>query len=186
MLQRTVLAIAFLTICPVAFAAPPPSFYAGASIGTGIDLDADDIGLSDFGLEDDEEWLKVYGGIRLGKVVGIEAAWHDFGEVRCCDQIVDAGFRVDLQGLSAAAVLSVPIKRLRLFVKAGVLAWEADGEVITIAGELPFALDGEDPMAGVGAEFELAEHFALRAEWEIFQVDKGELDSVSVGVQFRF
>jgi OmpA-OmpF porin, OOP family len=186
MLQRTVLVIAFLTITPAALAAPPPSFYAGAGIGTGIGLDATDLELSDFGIEDDQESWKVYGGIRLGRVFGIEAAWHDFGEIRCCDQIADAGFRLDIQGVSAAAVVSVPIKRLRLFAKAGVLAWEADGEVVTFAGELPFSVDGNDPMAGVGAEFELGEHFAVRAEWEIFQIDQGELDSVSAGVQYRF
>ncbi len=185
MWKRTVLLIALLAFSPVAQAAPL-SFYTGGSLGTGIGIDAGDLRLSDFGAETDDQTWKLFAGIGIGRIFGIEAAWHDFGTVSCCAQVADAGFDINLQGLSVAAVAGIPLNRLRLFAKAGLVAWEADGEVVTFSGPLPFSADGEDPMGGVGADFKVNKRLAVRAEWEVFKIDEGTLDSASVGVQYKF
>jgi hypothetical protein len=184
--KYTFVLILLLAASPAAEAAPL-NFYVGGSVGDKTDLDPSDfdVDVGDFGVEGDDTW-KVFAGLGIGRIFGVEAAWHDFGTVTCCDQVADAGFALDLTGVSVAAVAGIPISRLRLFAKAGFLAWEADGTLVTIAGAVPFTLDDEDPMGGVGVDLQLTRHFSIRAEWEVFKLAEGSLDIASVGVQYRF
>lgn len=187
MWRFTLIVAAFLAVTPAAQAGPL-KFYLGGSLGDGLDLDAADldIDLPELGIEREDRTWKVFGGIAVGRIFGAEAAYHDFGTVVCCEGLADAGFAVDVQGVSVNAMAGIPISRLRLFAKAGLISWEADGRLLTFAGPIPLTLDGEDPMGGVGADLKLTGHLSVRAEWEIFQIAEGELDVASLGVQYKF
>lgn len=181
--------VLFLALLALAAAAPaaPLSFYLGASLGgdSGVDPGDLDLDTGDFGVDTDRTW-KVFGGLGIGRILGVEAAWHDFGTATCCEGLVDAGFAVDLDGYSVAAVAGFPLSRLRLFAKVGVFSWQADGAIVTLAGETPVSLDGEDAMGGVGVDLKLTRHLSVRGEWELFELAGGSLDVASVGVQYRF
>lgn len=181
------LVTAFLVATPAAQAAPV-KFYIGGSLGDGIDLESVDIDvdLPDLEVRRNDETWKVFGGVGIGRFFGVEGAWHDFGRVTCCEGLSDAGFAVDVEGISVSAIAGIPISRFRLFAKAGLLSWEADGRLLTLAGPVPLSLDGEDPMGGVGADFNVTRHLTIRAEWELFQIAEGDLDVASVGLQYRF
>lgn len=181
----TAILVVLLASSPAAEAGP---FYVGGSLGDGANLDASDFDVNLGGLEadtDDRTW-KVFAGLGIGRIFGVEAAWHDFGTVSCCDLLSDGGFVVDVEGISAAVVAGIPLSRLRLFAKLGVFSWDVDGDAFTIAGPVPFSLDGEDAMGGVGADLKVTRHFSVRAELEVFEIAGGGLDIVSVGVQYRF
>jgi OOP family OmpA-OmpF porin len=187
MWRCTLVLTALLAVTSAAQAAPV-AFYLGGSLGDGLDLDSGDLDLDlpDIGLDREDSTWKVFGGIAIGRVFAVEGAWHDFGRVNCCEGLTDAGFSLDVQGASVNAVAGIPIYRFRLFAKVGLIAWEADGNLLTFSGPVPVSFDGEDPMGGVGADLKLTEHFFVRAEWEVFQIEEGELDVASVGVQWRF
>jgi hypothetical protein len=183
MLKRNVLFLAILLLASTVQAAPL-KIYVGASVGEGFDTDA---GLGDFGLDTDDQTFKLFAGVSLGRVLGVEAAWHDFGDVSCCTPpIADGGFDIGGEGVSVAAVAGLPIWRLRLFAKAGVIAWKVDGELETIAGRVAFEDSGEDPMAGVGVDLKLIKKLSVRAELEVFRIADDNVSVTSVGLQYRF
>lgn len=187
MWKYTLVLTALLAVTP-AVQAGPLKFYVGGSLGGGLNLDGGDLGLDlpDFGIDRDNQTWKVFGGIGIGRILGVEAAYHDFGTVVCCEGVADSGFRLDVEGVSVAGLAGIPIGRLRLFAKAGLLSWKADGRLLTFAGSVPLSLDGEDPMGGVGADLKVNEHWFVRAELELFRIDEGTLDIGSVGVQYKF
>lgn len=182
-----ILALLALSLAPSA-QARVINLYLGASLGNGVDLSADDLSLSfdDFKVDGDSTSKKLFVGVSLGRVFGVEAALHDFGSIDCCEGVADAGFSADVDGISAAVVAGFPVWRLRVFAKLGLIAWEVDGVLDSIAGGESFNLDGEDPMGGVGVDLKLTDHISVRAEVEAFKVADGSLDMASVGVQFKF
>ena len=46
--------------------------------------------------------------------------------------------------------------------------------------------DGSDAMFGLGVAYHLNEQFAIRAEWNVVDVDNGNLDMLSIGAQLNF
>lgn len=184
--------IVLLCIALLAFVstaeARPINIYLGLSAGEGVDLDDDDLDLDfdAFDLDNDDLSFKLFAGVSLGRTLGVEVALHNFGSLDCCDGVSDASLSADVDGISAALVAGFPVWRLRLFAKVGLLSWDVDGTLDSIAGDAPFKLDGEDPMAGVGADLKLTDHLSVRAELEVFKVADGSLNMASVGIQFKF
>ncbi len=148
--------------------------YFGGSLGQAtleVDrLDADDTG------------YKVFGGFRFLKFFGIEGDFVDYGNLDGSSSGVN--FEATVRSLDAFAVGIIPIKRFEIFGKAGAAAWDS-----RLSGSVPTEMDkasGFDFTYGVGAAFLVTEHFAVRAEWEAFQLDDDELSMTSVGLELRF
>jgi hypothetical protein len=50
-----------------------------------------------------------------------------------------------------------------------------------------FSDSGTDLAYGIGAKFKATDHFAIRAEWQTFEVeDIDSLDLTSIGLEFTF
>ena len=186
MWNRTVLILGLLAmssaLAATAAHAAPLNFYVGGSIGDSADLEA---GFDDLGIDSDDPSFKILGGVGLGRILAVEAAWHELGNVTCCSQVADAGFDVDVRGVSVNVLAGFVISKLRLFVKGGLMSWEVDGRLESLAGPVPFSLDGEDPMGGVGATLNINRKIAVRAEWELFDIADDNLNIVSAGITYR-
>lgn len=156
-------------------------FYLGASAATtSSDFEFDEVD----DLEGDELGWKLYGGYNLCKFAGIEASYRDLGNFRESNDV--GSVDLDLKVLDAAARLYVPVVPiLNIFAKAGYanVAW--DGSV-SINDEVDnFDEDDWELFYGVGAELNLGKQFAIRAEWERYDVSE-DIDTISAGIIWRF
>ena len=129
---------------------------------------------------------KLFAGWRLGRYLAVEVGRHDLGVQRCCELAADLGFRTRVDGFSAAALGRWPAGRFAPFVKAGALAWEEDGELITFAGPVPGSADGTDLLLGAGVDVDLPARFAVRADWERYEFAGTSSDGLWASLLYRF
>jgi hypothetical protein len=184
MTKRTALFLVLLLLPALASAASatPLNFYLGASLGEEVVAETGD---PSFDVSGDSAY-KVFAGLKLGRILGVEVAYHDFGTQVCCPNVADYGFNLDVDGLSAAGVVGLSISRVNLFAKLGVFSWNEDGFFDGLIGRIDVSDDGQDLMGGVGAAVKLTDHFAVRAAWEYFEFAGSDVDFVSLGVEYKF
>lgn len=181
---RHLTAALFILLVPTSLGAA--SFYVGAGMGPAVEAGSFRRGLEPFADTDGESW-KLFAGVELGRHLALEAATHELGDQRCCGgNIADVGFSSDVGGYSLAALGRWPVGRLVPFVKIGLIDWQEDGEVVTIAGPSPRSADGTDPLLGAGLEVEFPPGYAIRAEWERYELDGASSDSVTASLVVRF
>jgi hypothetical protein len=182
MLKRVLVTFAFF--CTSIFCEGADlSTYLGGAIGQGVEIEAVD----DVGAESSDPSLKLFGGIGIGENFAAEIAFHDFGTTTCCGpSYADFGFERNGDAFSASVVALWPIKRFRLFAKAGALWWNVDGHDLTIAGRRPYSSNGVDLVAGAGGDIAVVSGLRIRLEWEHLKIDDDTADSVSIGALWQF
>ncbi len=192
--------------------------YVGGSIGTAqtypalAELEISDYNMAAYGFGTDcvslgctsdqnkpEAW-KVFLGARTGPNFAVEAFYAQLGKY---DSFADDGAGVtatvnaEIETAGIAGLAVAPLSHnMALFAKFGVHAWRMEGVLDLNDGVAPFAItetfetNGSGLMIGVGAEFDLTEHVALRAEYEGFggKTDGGDfaVGLLSVGAVMRF
>jgi OOP family OmpA-OmpF porin len=148
--------------------------YVGGSIGNSS-VEVEDSGVS---FDASDTAFKVYGGYRFFKFFGVEGSYVDFGSPE------DSGFTIEPDGWDAFAVGVLPIgERFEVFGKLGLLWWDAD-----ISGSgFSDSDSGSDTAWGVGGAFKIGDHFAVRLEYEVFDIeDTEDVNLFSVGGEWRF
>lgn len=180
--RSVLLLLLLLVLLPVAASAGPLNFYVGGSLGQEASLN---VGQENFDVNGSSPY-KIFAGLKVGRLFGVEVAYHDFGSQVCCPNIADAGFDLDVDGFSAAGVLGLSITRLNLFAKLGVFSWNEAGFLDSLAGRIDVSDDGQDLMGGLGASLKLTDHFSVRAEWEYFEVSGDDIKFLSLGVEYKF
>jgi OOP family OmpA-OmpF porin len=179
----------FLTSTVVFLFGVQPSFakdsggYVGGSIGiTSIDLCGDLFAVGATSCDDEDTGLKVFGGYKFNPNFAVEGGWADFGEISA--SVGTATVTAESDALFISALGAIPLgKRASIFGKIGLFFWDA-----TIAGTgiAPISDDGSDIMFGAGFGFDFTSQFAMRAEWEVYDLDGDDISMLSVGVQFTF
>jgi hypothetical protein len=162
-----------LLLAAGAASAADNGIYIGASIGdANVEVD------EGFGqLDASDTGFKLIAGIRPLDWLAVEASYVNFGEPE------DNGLSVDADGISAFAVLFLPVGPVDLFAKGGLVNYDAsiDGGGGTLASD-----DGTEFAYGVGAAFRVWS-LAIRAEYEIFEIaDVDDANLLSLGVTFTF
>jgi len=155
--------------------------YVGASAGS-TSLDAQDFSLS---IDDSDTGYKGFVGVNILKFFGLELGYIEFGTPETSDPMLGT-IAVDAKGWEASLLGRIPLWKFEIFGKAGVIAWDADGSFSDPM--IPdFSDSGTDLAYGVGAKFKATDHFAIRAEWQTFEVeDVDSLDLTSIGLEFTF
>ena len=116
-------------------------------------------------------------GYRLTHVVSLESQYINFGTAR------DGNNRVKAHGLTAGGVFEAPLTRVvHPYGKAGVLFWDADGEFNTIVRNDT----GTDFTYGAGLRFILGPRIDIRTEYERFEFQQSNVDTLSAMLQFNF
>lgn len=194
-MMKRLLLISAVTLLPMTALVAAPvhagqsGVYVGGSIGNadvgydGEHSDFNDIDI-DIDFDDDDLGYKIFAGFNLNVIelvdLGIEAAYVDFGEQE--GSIADiTGNKLEVDAWTVAALAGFDIGPIGVFAKAGFASWDGD---IT-AGDDDLSEDGTDPLYGVGAKFQVGP-FAVRGEYEVYDLDDIEIDYVSAGVSYTF
>jgi OmpA-OmpF porin, OOP family len=183
---------AFLAM-PSAVIAQDARFYVGASLGEAkAEGVCSDLGSLVTGIgtlsscdEKDSGW-KFFGGYQFNRNFALEASYFDYGSVSASGQTFGVPFNVsgDATAFGIAAVGILPLgDRFSLFGKLGLLNTEIDVTAAGIGGAFSDSDSETGLHIGVGVMFDLGRNFSMRAEWE--RNDEGEIDMISIGVQFR-
>ncbi|BFM05775.1 porin family protein [Halioxenophilus aromaticivorans] len=158
-------------------------YIGGAIASASIDYSDSDPNLDDVNFEDDDTGYKVYAGYNFGLLplidVAVEFSYLDLGTLE--DSFANSPVKLDTTALSAAALGGLNFGPLGLFGKVGVVNWDTDVE----AFEFDDSASGTDPYYGVGAKIQLAS-LAVRAEYEVFELDDADIDYFSLGASITF
>ncbi|MDJ0711147.1 MAG: outer membrane beta-barrel protein [Woeseiaceae bacterium] len=178
------LAIAVLLAAPTA-ALADSGFYIGVGAG-GATLEAD-LGPSVFPtlpseIDEDDTAIKIFGGYNLDLPVvtlGVEAAYADFGE----PDIDIAGdlLLVDTTAFTLWGTAGIDVGPVDVYGKLGAIMWDSDAEFQGFSS----SADGTDTAYGLGARFAIGS-LELRGEYELYDIDGGDLSMLSLGVAYRF
>ena len=145
----------------------------------------EDEGESSLNLNADDLGWKVFGGYRFLKFFGLEGGYQSFGSPN--SSLAGNAAERDVAGIDAYALGILPIRKLDLFAKVGLIYWDLDRSETLDGVETSGGDNGIDLAYGVGAAWNFTGHFALRGEYEVFDIEGvDELTFFSVGVDFRF
>lgn len=153
-------------------------FYLGGSLGSAnLNLSSNDIKI-----DDDDSAYKIFGGFNFGVVplvdIAVEGSYVDFGKASSL-QIGDNS--VGITGWDAFGLAGFKLGPIGLFGKAGFIAWDSESDIL----QDQLNSSGTDPAYGIGARFQIGSA-SVRAEYELFDLDIGDIDYYSVGVSWTF
>ena len=167
------------------------SALASQGIASSTSVDETDIG------------FKLYGGYQFNKNFALEAGYTDFGELTSHTVVTSPGSATGdgkwkAYSIDISAVGILPInEKFSLFGRAGVSFWNLDFDFTANGPGGTFgdseSENGVGPLLAIGASFDLARQFTLRAEYERhFDIGKddttgkSDVDLVSIGLVYRF
>ena len=184
-----------LFICLTGFSmGMPGTAFAGADSGLYIGLGLGDAAVKASGtdpvrggysLDDSDSGIKLFGGYNFGLVpfldLAVEGSYVDFGSTR--GTFLDtSSFSVGVTGTNAFGLIGFDVGPVGLFAKAGLMYWRL-GDTTNSSFN---SSSGTDPAYGVGAKLQFGS-FAVRAEYEVFEVDDlDDLSMVSVSAVYTF
>jgi Outer membrane protein beta-barrel domain len=183
---RSVLLTASLLAPGVALSADN-GFYLGAS-SADVSSDYDQsVGSISSGAADDGGGFKLMAGFRPLDSFAIEANYADLGEALvptsmvCVTAPCPIESAIDSQAVSVSAVGLFALPLVDLFARVGYTRWESELKMLSSAQEG----EGTDPTYGAGAQVRVGS-FALRLEFERFDLDEDSVDLVSLGFTYTF
>ena len=148
--------------------------YVGAGIGVSR-VEPDASGTSYSVADDNDMGWKVFLGYDLSKYWTLEAFWADLGQ-----SDMNPGGAIDYRVYGLEGLLYMPgnVPGLSAFLKLGV------GRLDTYSNNVPFTqVEDTQLIGGLGAEYQFANHLAVRGEYEYFDRDA---QLVSVSLMGRF
>jgi hypothetical protein len=178
-LLRRSLLLAAVVSAPGAALAADNGFYLGLA-SSDVSSDYAVSSLSSSGAEDDRG-LKAIVGFRPLDSFAIEANYVDMGETSVPISTPQSTLSIDSQALSVSAVGLIALPLVDLYGRIGMSRWESEASFFGAALEE----SGTDPTYGAGAQFRVGS-FALRFEYERFELDDDEADLVSIGFTYTF
>jgi len=175
-------------------------FYAGAAVGES-QVDTGSGGVAAIGppdhFKENHSAFKIMAGIRPLATLGAEVAYFDFGHPS--GNLGGAPADVGMKGVSAFAVLYLPVPLVDIYLKAGAARLQSTingtvsqacpgvGLPICPPPTVPFRVDRTNTnfAAGAGAQMKFGS-FGVRAEYERFTTVEGNPGLVSLGLIWTF
>ena len=163
-----------LTAFPLAASASPFSIGGGAGSNS---LNGADYTGNGNDVDDTQTSYKALVAYRYTDMVSLETQYIDFGTAE------DGGNSVKAHGFTAGFLFEAPINRIfHPYAKAQALFWDADGSF----GGIDRSDTGTDLAFGVGARFILGPSVDVRAEYERFEFDRNDVNTISAMLQLKF
>lgn len=145
------------------------NWYIGAGAGNS---DPDVSGL------DDDTGIKFLGGYYFTENFAVEGGFVDLGEF---DVDFFPGASAEVDGFQIAGVGNWPVSQnVSVLGKFGLYLWDGEIDVLGFG----FDDDGTDIMFGFGAQVGSGK-WAVRGEWERFDIDGDDVDLLSFSILFR-
>lgn len=153
-----------------------PGFSIGGGVGSNSINGADYTGNGN-DVDDNQVAYKALVAYRLNEVVSLETQYVDFGTARGGNNQVKA------RGVTAGGVFEAPLSRhWHPYAKAQVLFWDADGSFSGVNR----SDTGTDFAYGLGLRALLGHHFDVRGEYERFEFQDNNVNTISAILQFKF
>ena len=141
-------------------------FYIGGDFGN-VDID---------GLDDSTGW-KILGGYQINRNFAVEGAYASLFDKEI------QGVNVEVTAFELVGVASFPLAdKFSVFGKLGFAMWEAEASAFGISA----SDDGTDLTYGVGLQYDLTPKFAVRGQWQRYDIDGDDADMLSIGLIYRF
>jgi hypothetical protein len=178
------LALALLLVTPGVALSADNGFYFG---GAASDVSSDYTIPVSAGAVEDDDGFKLIGGMRPLDSFAIEANYVDLGtasaslNVVCVTLPCPSQFDVDTRALSVSAVGLFTLPLVDLYGRVGVARWEAERQTAVFSQKN----EGTDPTYGAGVQLRLGS-FALRVEYERFELGDDSADLRSIGFTYTF
>jgi outer membrane immunogenic protein len=157
----------------------PGTALAGTESGLYIGAGAGNATVKQSGLDESDSAYKLFTGYNIGFIplvdLAMEISYVDFGKPE------NSTGSVELSGVDAFGLAGYSFGPFGVFAKAGIISWSSDASF----GGSTISDSGTDTAYGVGARFAIGS-FAVRAEYELFDLDDADLDMVSVSGVFTF
>jgi OOP family OmpA-OmpF porin len=168
--------------------------YIGVSIGKAKVNDFCDefSGLTGVTCEDSDTSFKIFGGTKINKNFALEGSYNDFGQSIL--QGPGGSFTGEVTGLNLSAIGIIPASSsVDFFGKLGMLFWDLKLALNSTTVNDSISEDGNDISFGFGANINVSETFAIRAEFEKFQsvgkedtTGESALSLISIGAVLLF
>jgi hypothetical protein len=192
MKRASLLSVLLLFALPVTAPAAEQGLYASIKLGS-TDVEASIGDNLDQVLDGDEDSKAYEVGFRFTRFFAIQAGYHDLGNIpgfgspcpdgEICPAVV-VPIEADTKAYSLAAVPQLPLgRRLSVFGKIGLVAWEADVEAVEGFEDVVEDFDDEEIIYGVGVRLALLGPLEIFGEWESIGSD---IETVSFGLTFQF
>lgn len=177
-------------------------FYIGGSIGqsklknldsTDIDTEFASLGVtSSTTVDDTDTGFKIFGGYRIMQYLAVEVAYADLGEATANSAITAPSLgqvvtkaNADAFTISALGILPIG-ENFSVFGRVGVNFWNADLKTSGFGVSASDDADGTDWVYGAGVMYNVNANFALRGEWERYDLDGTDVDLLSAGISWSF
>ena len=153
---------ALLAVVLVAVAMPAAAVDRGFYLGAGVGVPSYEVGdfnedYEDLRFEEDSWGLKLFGGYRIFKYLGVEAGYTDYGSISKRETsitLVDQKLEVDIDAWDLSVVGMVPLgDKVLLYAKAGAASWNADVTLTLDDEREEDPRDGTDLTFGMGLDF---------------------------------
>jgi OmpA-OmpF porin, OOP family len=188
--QQLVLIAALLALgLSTASFAQAQGVYLGGSIGQAQARSWCDTepGITVAACDDKDTGWKVFLGYRFHRNFAAEASFMNAGEYSATVNFfgTPASVSTDATAFGLAALGILPVsEQLELFGKLGFVNGESDAEVVVGGSRVAVGDRGTELTFGLGAVYNVAPRFGIRAEWE--NIDDADISMLSVGIQYRF
>ena len=157
----------------------PGAANAGADSGLYIGAGAGNATIKGSGFEESDSAYKVFGGYNIGFIpfvdLAVEGSYVDFGKPSTSTESIEAS------GVNAFGLAGLNFGPFGVFAKAGIVSWNTDTRIGTTNTED----SGTDPAYGLGARLAIGS-FAVRAEYEFFDIGDTDIGMASVSGVFTF
>ena len=138
-------------------------------------------------IDDNSIGFKLFGQYQFNKWFGIEGAYHNISdfEQQSPNDNPPEKLKLNFNGFSAQGVVYIPLLSddIEGFIKAGY--YDFDDELSLNSGTTSSSSES-GLVAGAGVGFDISEHLGIRAEFEWFDANVGDLSSVGLGFVYYF
>lgn len=156
--------------------------YLGAGVGD-FSTEFDDIDDVDIDFDEDSDATKFFGGWRFNRWVAVQVDYTDFGDSEGTVDLLN--IETETTGLTPSIVGTLPLLGpVELFAKAGMIFYNLE---VTAGGDELIDESGEDVMYGAGIGVTILERLALRAEYEVIEIDEiDDAEAIWITASWRF
>ena len=181
-MRKLVFASALVLATGAAHADDVLGLYAGAGITR---AKMEDIFHTNFNLSN-TSW-KVYAGLKpTGFPIGVDVDYMDLGNAEAGTFRGPAHANAKAFAAYVVGYAPIPVPNIDVYAKGGLARWQFDG-TFTKPSFFATSDNGTDFAWGVGGQVHFLENFAVRLEYEHFNVREADnVQIYSLGVSYRF
>jgi uncharacterized protein with beta-barrel porin domain len=146
-----------------------------------------DQSLEDKFIDDNSVGFKFYAQYQFNDWFGVEGAYHHTGEFKdeSPNEVPPQSLKLSLDGFSIQGLLFAPLSTedIHVYGKAGYFNFDDELSVATATSST--SAEG-GLVLGAGVVLDISDHLGVRAEYEWFDIDVGDLWTMNLGVQYAF